>query len=320
MDRIDAYAHVLPREFIDLMKEAHPTDELTTADVPHLYDHEKRLRDLDDHGIDKQVLTLARPTMWRGIDPEAARPLVEAANDAVRAYADRHPDRYVPVATLPFVEEAYLEEFERCMDAGMAGVQIFSHAGETPVDSAAHRALYERVVDRDVPVWIHPQLTEWQPWDSEYMLHKMFGWPFDTSLAMGRLVFGGVFEEYPDLKVVPHHMGAMVPHFIGRIEHLHRMCVEYGDMYPFEVRDFRGEVREQFGRFYGDTAREGSAELLEDGLEFYGEDGLVFGTDYPFGPEKGRVFMRNEVEAVEGMDVSDATKAAVFGGNIDAIL
>lgn len=320
MERIDAYAHVLPQEFLEEMKAAHPTEELTSADVPHLYDHEKRLQDLDDHDIDRQVLALARPTMWRGLDPAEALPLVEAANDAVKAYADQHPDRYIPVATLPFVGERYTEEFERCMEMDMAGVQIFSHTGETPVDSPDHRALYERVVEEDVPVWIHPQLHEWQPWDSEYMLHKMLGWPFDTSLAMGRLVFGGVFEEFPDLKVIPHHMGAMIPHFIGRMEFLHQMSVEYRDMYPFEVQDFRGEVREQFGKFYGDTAREGSPRLLEDGLEFYGEDQLVFATDYPFGPEKGRGFMRSEVETVEAMDVSEQVREKVFGGNIASIL
>lgn len=320
MERIDAFAHVIPREFIDQMKAEYPTEELTSADVPHLYDHGRRLQDLDDHDIDRQVITLGRPTMWRGLDPAEALPLVRAANDAVRAYADEHPSRYIPVATLPFVDEGYVEEFERCMAMDMAGVLIFSHAGGIPVDSPGHRALYERVVGHDVPVWIHPQLHEWQPWDAEYMLHKMLGWPFDTSLAMGRLVFGGVFKEFPELKVVTHHMGGMIPHFIGRMEVLHQMSVEYRDMYPFEVTDFHGEVREQFGKFYGDTAREGSPRLLEDGLDFYGEDRLVFATDYPFGPEKGRAFMRGEVENVDGMDVPERVRAKVFGGNIAAIL
>ena len=320
MVRIDAFAHVMPRPFLRTMREAHPTEELESLDAPRFYDHDVRLADLDDYGIDKQVLTLARPTIWRGLGPDEALPLVEAANDAVRAFADEHPDRYVPVATLPFVGEGYVEEFERCLEMGMAGVQLFSNVDGRPVDSDAHRDLYEVVADRDVPVWLHPQLHEWHDWDEAHNLHKMLGWPFDTSLAMGRLVFGGVMQDHPDLRVIPHHMGAMVPHFIDRMEFLHRMAVEYRDMYPFKVRDFRGEIREQFGRFYGDTARSGAPRVLEDGLEFYGDDHLVFGTDYPFGPEEGRAFMRVEVEAVEAMDVSEERRSKVFGGNLGAII
>jgi aminocarboxymuconate-semialdehyde decarboxylase len=321
MDRIDAFAHVMPPDFLAEMAAAHPTEELAALDDPRFTGHDVRLRDLDEFGVDRQVLTLARPTIWLGLEPGEALPLVRAANDAVRSFADVHPDRYVPVATIPFVGDGYAAELERCLDdLDMAGVQLFSHTPDHPVDSPGHRELYEVATDHGAPVWLHPQLHEWQPWDSDYLLHKMLGWPFDTSLAMGRLVFGGVLDEFPDLVVVPHHMGAMVPHFIDRMAGLHRMSVEYEELYPFEVNDVRGRVRELFGRFYGDTARAGAVGVLEDGFAFYGPDRLVFATDYPFGPEEGRKFLRDETGAVEAMDVTEAERAAVFGGNLERVL
>lgn len=321
MDRIDAYAHVMPPSFLAEMRAAHPTDELAGLEAPRFGDHGNRLRVMDEFGIDEQVLALARPSIWLGLDPETALPLVRSANDAVRAFADEHPDRFIPVATIPFVGEGYVAEVERCLeDLDMAGVQVFSHTPDHPVDSEGHRALYRVATDHDAPVWLHPQLHEWQPWDSDYLLNKILGWPFDTSLAMGRLVFGGVFAEFPDLVVIPHHAGAMIPHFIDRIEMLHEMSVEYRELYPFEVNDLRGEVRELFGRFHGDTARAGATGVIEDAFEFYGRDRLLFATDYPFGAEEGRAFVRAEVAAVEGMDVTEAERADVFGGNVEAIL
>ena len=319
--RIDAFAHVLPRPFYRELNDAHPSDELQALEgSPRFYDPDYRLDVLDEFGIDRQVLTLARPPIWRGIDPDEALALTRSANDAVRAFADES-DRFIPVGTLPFVTDDYLAEFERCVDdLDMAGVQIFSNAGGQPIDGDAHRRLYARAAERDAPIWLHPQLHEWHAWDEEYMLHKILGWPFDTSLAMARLVFSGILDDHPDLAVIPHHMGAMIPHFAARIELFHRMLVEHRDVYPYPVPDFEGSVGEQLRRFYPDSCRCGDAGVLEDGLEFFGSDRLVFATDYPFGPDQGRAFLRDEIAGVEEMDVDEDTRAGVFAGNLEALL
>ena len=317
---IDGFAHVLPREFYEEMRDAHPTSELEAlGDAPRFWDMEIRLEAFDEYGIDRQVITLARPPIWNGIDPDDALPLVRTANDAVRRIADEH-DEFIPVATLPFVDEDYREEFRRCIEMDMAGVQLFSNVEGQPIDSPEHRALYEVVAEEDVPIWLHPQLHEWHEWDSKYMLHKILGWPFDTSLALARLVFSGVLRDHPDLKVIPHHMGAMIPHFISRLELFHKMLVQHRDVYPYEVRDLRGEVRDQFSLFYGDTCRCGDADVLEDGYEFFGSNRLVFATDYPFGPDRGEQFLHDEVAGVKRMDIDECSKADVFGGNLKQIL
>lgn len=320
-ERIDAFAHVLPRAFYEELRETHPSDELAALDdAERFWDMSIRFEDLDEFDIDKQVITLARPPIWRGMDTQEALDLVKLANDEVARLGDEH-DRLIPVGTLPFVTDKYIEEYERCVnDLGMAGVQIFSNVDGQPIDGSEFRELYARSASNGTPIWLHPQLHEWHEWDSEYMLHKILGWPFDTTMAMARLVFSGIMAEYPDLTVIPHHMGAMVPHFSSRIELFHRMLIQHRDVYPYRTPEYEGDVVSQFQRFHGDTCRGGDASVLEDGVEFFGEDRLLFATDYPFGPERGRGFLQEEVTGVEEMDISDEIRNGVFGKNLQALL
>lgn len=322
VERIDAFAHALPKSFANEMSEAHPTEELhAIADEPRFYDPDHRVSVLDEYGIDKQVITLARPPIWNGIDRDTALEMTRVANDAIRAFADEHPDRLIPVATLPLIGPEFVEEFERCIDdLDMAGVQLFSNFEGDPIDAEGSLPLYEKAEADGIPIWLHPQLHEWHEWDHEYMLHKILGWPFDTSLAMARLVFSGVMDQYPDLNIIPHHMGAMVPHFTNRLELFYEMLVEHRDVYPYPVNELEGSVEESFSNFYADTCRCGSSELLEDGLEFFGTDNLVFATDYPFGPDEGRAFLREETAAVESMDVSEDLEERIFAGNVRSLL
>jgi aminocarboxymuconate-semialdehyde decarboxylase len=322
MRRIDAFAHVLPKPFFDEMRQVHPTEELLAMeDAPRFWDMEIRLQHLDQFGIDEQIINLARPPIWRGVDRVDAIELTRLANDEVARIGEEYPDRFIPVGTLPMVNDTFVEEFERCVnELGMAGVQIFSNVQGEPIDGEAYEPLYERAAAKGVPIWLHPQLHEWHHWDSEYMLHKILGWPFDTSLAMARLVFSGVMERHPNLAVIPHHMGAMIPHFVDRLELFHRMLVEHRDVYPYFVRELETSIEEAFGRFYADTCRGGSSAVLEDGLGFYGEERLVFATDYPFGPERGVGFIRAETRAVEEMDVDEDTRARVFHENLESLL
>jgi predicted TIM-barrel fold metal-dependent hydrolase len=321
-ERIDAFAHVLPKPFLDEMMEVHPTEELDAlSDAPRFWDMNIRFDDLDEYGINKQVITLARPPIWQGIGRGDAFEMIRLANNEVKKLANEHPDRLIPVATIPFLDGEFIDEFERCVDdLDMAGVQIFSNVDGKPIDAEPFLPFYDAVESKDVPIWLHPQLHEWHEWDSEYMLHKILGWPFDTSLALARLVFGGVMDRHPDLKLIPHHMGSMIPHFTNRLNMFHEMLVEHRDVYPYNVNELNGSVEETFSQFYGDTCRCGASDVLEDGLSFYGEDQFVFATDYPFGPNEGRGFLREEVQAVKNMDVHDETRKKVYGENLKSLL
>ena len=319
--RVDAFTHIIPEAFHDELVSVHPTAAADRLYFQQLYDVELRLADMDEQGVDRQVLTLGNPPLWRGIDPEDALPLVELANDMVAEVAADHPDRFIPVATLPCAGAAFRAEFDRAIDdLGMAGVQIFSNVEGQPIDSPDFQALYDRAADADVPVWIHPQLHDWYPWLPDYALHTTFGWPFDTTVAMGRLVFSGVFERHPDLAIITHHLGGMVPYFIGRVATFFEARMNNPDLYPdFEAPDFSTSIREQFANFYGDTVIGGNVPTLECGRAHFGDDHVLFASDYPFGPKGGRTFVDQAIDVVESVEDDDA-REAMFHGNLEKML
>jgi len=311
-ERVDAFAHALPERFKDEMADIHPTEELMDmSDSTHMWDVEHRLSDMDEFGIDRQCIMLSRSTIWRGLDPEDALPLARLANDTMVELADQS-DRLVPVATIPRVDDDFVEEFRRCVeDLGMAGAQIFSNVEGQPIDTEEFHPLYEEAERLDAPLWVHPQLSEWYPWAEEYGNDKIFGWLFDTSLALARLVFSGTMQKYPDLEIIPHHMGAMIPFFEQRIE-------TFTEAYShLDYADLDEPMLEYFRRFYPDTAVNGSVQALECGIEFFGSDQVVFGTDYPFGPNQGRTWMRETVRSVNEADLDDADRTAILHENIE---
>jgi len=322
-ERIDAFTHVLPPSVVDRLVDVNPSEELRSfGAAPHLYDVETRLSDMDRHGVDRQVVTLAAPHLWAGVDPEEALSVTRYANDEIRRLADAHPDRFVPVGTLPFLSGPYLDEYERCVsDLGMPGVQIFSNVAGRPLDDPDFREFFARVDDSGRPLWIHPQLVESYDWIDDYIDHKMLGWPFDSTLAVSRLIFGGVMDECPDLRILTHHAGGMLPLVAERIASFARTRSE-DEMYVEDAGALAAPVETYFARIYGDTAisSRGAEHAIRCALSFFGPERTLFGADYPFGPDEGRYWLSNTVEVLESMDVEPATREAVFGGNVARLL
>lgn len=321
-DVIDGFSHVFTREFADEMAEVNPSPELERYEDPsfdRLWDDAlaERIDDMDEFGIDRQVICLAQPAVWRDLAPDTALRLARIANDSVRSAAEEYPDRLVPVGTIPRLDGEFVDELDRCVtDLGMAGVQIFSNVDGRPIDAEPFRPFYDRVESHGVPVWIHPQLYEWTDWAYEYFLHKSFGWPFDTTLALARLVYSGIMERHPDLHVIAHHMAGMVPQFAHRAKPLR----EIQDMYIEDTPELSMDPRDYFTRFYGDTSLRGDLTSIERGLEFFGPDHVVFGVDYPLGPENGRAWLRATVEDMADLDVSDDDREAICGGTLESLI
>jgi aminocarboxymuconate-semialdehyde decarboxylase len=316
---VDGYTHVLTERFFDDLTDKFGFQGLSGR-PEFLWDIEGRKEDMADYGVDKQIITLALPTLFQGMDHDLALEITRLANDEVRRLADEHPDSFIPVGTIPTVSEAFLAEFDRCVDdLGMAGVQIFSNVDGRPLDDDRFWPLYERAAATDTPLWIHPQLWEWYEWASEYMDHRLFGWPFDTTLALSRLVFGGVMEAYPDLEIVSHHGGGMVPFYGRRIQMFYQQRQAYPENYPGfheNAADLPEPAEEYFKRFNADTAVSGSTPALECAESFFDSGNVVFGTDYPFSPERGRRTVEVTIDAVDRMDVDSDTRVGIFAGNL----
>ena len=225
---IDGFSHILPKRFVEEISRRYPTDELKgLSAIKRFHEVENRVRVLDEYKIDQQVLTLARPSIWIDMPEDIALPVTRAANDAVFETAKQFPERFIPLGTLPNLSEEFLPELDRCIeDLGMAGVQIFSNVDGRPLDDPEFRPFFEKANSTRVPVWIHPQLRV--GWAERFALDKLLGWPYDTSMALAQLVFSGIMEAYPDLRIISHHMGGMIPFFSERL----KTGYDAADLYP----------------------------------------------------------------------------------------
>jgi aminocarboxymuconate-semialdehyde decarboxylase len=177
------------------------------------------------------------------------------------------------------------------------------------------------------PIWLHPIRPMTAPDYVEEQVSKFdlwwaFGWPHETSLAMGRLVFAGVFDRWPELAIITHHVGGTIPLFAGRIEHGLALL---GTRNPPEHQAAVETTLQEpplaaFRRFFADTASFGSRSALDCGRDFFGADKLLFATDMPFDPEQGTGFIRETLRAIDEMDVSPAQRFSILEGTATELL
>src|SRR4030042_5785506 len=314
---IDGFSHFLPQLFAEELSRAFPTDELRElATYTYFGDIENRVRVLDKFKIDKQVLTIARPSIWINMPQNIALKMTRTANDIMAKTPKQFPDRFIPTGTLPFLSEEFIPEFDRCIgDLGMKGIQIFTNIGGKPLDDPESRWFFSKANSTRTPIWIHPQLRE--EWSEVFSLDKILGWLFDTSLALCRLVFSGMMEDYPDLIIITHHMGAMVAHFSERI----RGCYLGRDLFPqAQFISLPKDPLEYFKKFYGDTVLNGAQHAFECGYKFFGSDHIVFATDYPFGPEKGERWIEGALHQIKATHLPQTEKDQILGGNLQRLL
>jgi aminocarboxymuconate-semialdehyde decarboxylase len=175
----------------------------------------------------------------------------------------------------------------------------------------------------DLPIWIHPlrriMVPDYPTERASFnFINSIFGWPYETTAAMTRLVFAGVFEKFPKIKFITHHCGGMIPYFADRIiAHYHNALWGHKDTV------FPGLTKppiEYFKMFYNDTALNGNTSALMCGYNFFGEDHLLFGTDMPYDHENGALSIRQTIEAIEGMGISESSKKKIYEENARNLL
>jgi predicted TIM-barrel fold metal-dependent hydrolase len=314
---IDGFSHFLPKAFAEALNLAYPTDELRgLSGLEYFSDIENRVRVLDKFKIDRQVLTLARPNIWINMPKDIALKITRAANDALAKATKQFPDRFIAVGTLPMLSEEFSFEFDRCIDElAMAGIQIFTNIEGKPPDDPEFRWFFSKANRARIPVWIHPQVRN--EWPQEFALDKILGWPFDTSLVMSRLVFSGIMEEYPHLRIITHHMGGMIPYFSERI----KGSYEGREMFvQAKFVSLPKDPLEYFRRFYGDTVLNGSVPAFECGYKFFGPEHILFATDYPFGPKKGERWIEGALHQIMATHLPQTEKDQILGGNLQKLL
>ena len=334
MQKIDIFNHIFPKSFHKLMMKVagdHKDIGKRVRGVPMLADLDERFRVMDQFGEDyRQVLSLASTALEVLGGPNVAIELAEAANDGMAELVQKHPDRFPSfVASLPMnAPEAALDETQRAITKlGACGIQMFTNVLGKPLSSQEFRPLFGAMAEYDLPIWVHPARGAQFPdylseTKSEYEIWWTFGWPYETSAMMARLVFAGLFDEYPALKIVTHHMGGMVPYFEGRVgPGWDQLGSRTSDEDLGKVlQRLKKRPIDYFHMFNADTAVFGSRAATICGLDFFGVDKVLFASDAPFDPEKGPMYIRETIKIIDELDISEVDRDKIYRANAVELL
>ncbi|MFC1894289.1 amidohydrolase family protein [Chloroflexota bacterium] len=328
--KIDVFTHILPSKFKDILFNNTTGDASLKAlkervlTVPTLFDLDERFRIMDKYPDLAHVLT---PLPMAAVDeiatdPKGALDLAQRVNDEMAELVYKYPDRFLAAtAILPMNDmDAALKELDRAVnDLKLRGVEVQIPTSGKPVDHPEFMPLYEKMCQYNLPIWWHPRgrrpdIPDYaNETESKYFVWHLWGLPWETTVSMTRLVFSGVLEKYPKLKIITHHCGAMVPYFAQRIVN-HYNEGEMRDKWNFK-QGLTEEPIEYFRRFYNDTAIVGNTPALMCAYAFFGADHLLFGTDLPFDPQLGDYCTRKTIEAIEQMAIPDSDKRKIFEDN-----
>jgi predicted TIM-barrel fold metal-dependent hydrolase len=302
--KIDIFAHILPEKYwaavqkkVKLPSDFQRPEPKNRANC----DLDFRLRIMDRYPDVVQVLTLSLPSLEMLVKPGDAVELAKMANDEIAETVYKHADKFIAgVACLPLNDiDASLKEIDRTItDLKFKGVQVFTNISGETLDMPKFRPIYEKMVQYDLPLWIHPYV------DFKGR-RSVFVFAYETALAMETLVCAGIFRDYPDIKFITHHCGSMIPFFEQRIRWLLPEMTRKGPHINNPLEHFR--------KFYNDTAVYGSTPALMCGYEFFGADHILFGTDAPLGPEYGLTSVT--IHSIERMNIPESEKEKIFEQN-----
>lgn len=327
--KIDIFTHVLPpkyREALYKYVDKFVTEKNVMEKRTTLTNVEERLRLLEKFEDVVQVLSVTLPPVEEILSPKEAIELAKISNDEMAEWVAKYPKKFVgAIANLPLNDiDASLREAERAIkELGFKGIQIYTSIQGKPLSSEEFMPLYELMCRFDLPIWIHPLRRSFTPdypteKNSFHQIFSIFGWPYETTAAMTRLVFCGIFERFPNIKFITHHCGAMIPYFADRIVvHYNNGLERLGQKF---FPGLKKHPIEYFKMFYNDTALNGNPAGLMCAYAFFGEDKLLFGSDMPYDIENGVIAIRETIRAIESLYIPEASKNKIFYENAKRLL
>ncbi len=330
--KIDIYNHIFPKVFFGRMVNIAPKAKdihKRARNIPCLVDLEERFRIMDLFDEYVQVICLSSAIEAFGAPP-ISTDLAKLANDGMAELVRKYPDRFPGfVASLPMNDpDGLLAEARRAInDLGAVGVLIFTNVLGRPLDEPETMPLFDLMAELDRPIWMHPMRgADFPDYKSEpksyYEIWWTFGWPYETSVAMAHLVFSGLFDRYPNLKIITHHMGAMIPYFEGRVgPGWDQLGTRTSDEdYTLLLKKLKKRPLDYFHMFYADTALFGAREATVCGLKFFGVEKTLFASDSPFDPERGSAYIRSTIEIIDGLDITLDQRKSIYEGNAKKLL
>ena len=331
--KLDIFNHIFPKRFYDrmlaLMPDGRDINKRVRA-IPAIIDLDTRFRIMDAFPDYAQVICLPQPPLESLGPPKVSKELARIGNDGLAELVEKYPERFPAfIASLPMnAPEGLLEEAERAVKKlGAVGVQVFSNVNGAPLTAAPTMPLFDLMSKHDLPIWLHPARGADRPdytteKKSHYEIWWTLGWPYETSVAMAHIVFAGLFDRHPDLKIITHHLGGMIPYFEGRVgPGWDQLGTRTSDEdYTALLRSLKRRPLDYFRLFYADTAVFGSQAATECGLKFFGADRVLFASDAPFDPEKGSAYIRWTIEIIDRLAITAGERSAIYEGNARRLL
>ncbi|HET6549356.1 MAG TPA: amidohydrolase family protein [Solirubrobacter sp.] len=262
---IDAYAHIIPPRCFarleTLLETWQPSERVRLyrswlREDEVLGDLEARWRLLEQFPDYRQVLVFGVYPMEELGDPATATALSRDVNDELAGLVADHPDRFAGFAAelaLNDVDAAVGELERAATELGALGAQIHTNVHGVPLDDPRFEPLFAKAHELDRALWLHPGRSVTTPDfpaepESRFGIWWSLGWPYETAVAMARLVYAGYMERYPGLKIITHHGGGMIPHFSGRLD-----AIQTEDQREVFEQVFQRPALDYFRMFYADT-------------------------------------------------------------------
>ncbi|HET7850977.1 MAG TPA: amidohydrolase family protein [Pseudolabrys sp.] len=324
---IDTHTHILTEETMALLRKESPKaavsigpldSESVTLDVagtmyrpfPHGgYDVERRLKDMDATGVDVHVLSATPQTYLYGLEPALGVVTSAIQNDQMAKLVKQQPDRFMAIGTLPMqAPDEAAKELRRAMTRlGMKGAMFASNIMGRNLDDPGFEPLWATAEELGAFMFIHPNNVAGADRLQSYYLRNLIGNPLDTTIAAACLIFGGVMDRHPKLKIMLAHGGGFTPYQAARWEHGWKVRPEPKKNVPAQPKNIAR-------RFMYDTILH-SDKTLEAMIGLVGVERVMLGSDYPYD-----MAMLDCVQHVRSLSISDSDKNSILGARAELLL
>lgn len=269
---------------------------------------EARLPDMDAEGVDIQAISCVPFLMYPEVSAPLARTIASLNNDALATACAHHPGRFVPLASVPLQDPpAAAAELARAAQMGIRGVEIPPNIQGLGLDEPQFAVFWEAAEALQMLVCIHPFEAAPQGMLARYNLGNLVGNLYDTGLAAALLIYGGVLERHPGLRVVLYHAGGAFPSLLGRLDNGYHLTPECRNAIPRPPSTYVDQLCFDSIAFRRD--------MLQYLITTYGAERLVLGSDYPL-----PAGVAHPVAEVKALGLAPAAEAAVLGGNAQRLL
>ncbi len=305
---IDAYTHIMSGKYLDLMRgwksdraraAAEHISRLCT-EKKNFIDFHERVLDMGRYGISRQVAmihSIVEPNTFDVTDDERISGCM-SINDDLSLLPDRTGGMIIPVGTVPLLHDGSFDrdEVDRAInELDLKGLMLPTNVNGKPIDE--YESLWEYCAGRRISLFLHPvDAIPLRPYEDQLDLMHVLGWPYESILAIMRLVLRGIIRPGGRTKLITHHLGGGIPFFMGRI------LESYDRMASAVIRTPKEETKlditASLKEIYYDTAIGGNDSAIRSAFEVIGADRIIFSTDYPWGPESGRRRLANYPDAV----------------------